>query len=149
MEAKELRIGNYATIDNEKYHPQVKGISMVVTGVKETLGLENELTYSVNLKPTAINPNQYYETYSQFIEYIKPIPLTEEWLIKFGFEKDNSTYSWSKIIEDEQRQLCIEIESFPNEKGFWYLSKHFNQLRHVHQLQNIFSALTGQELTLR
>ena len=39
-------------------------------------------------------PNKYIPTFAQFIDFIEPVLLTEEWLLKFGFEKAND--SWFK-----------------------------------------------------
>lgn len=68
------------------------------------------------------------------INLISPIPITEEWyyklekqLIKSGFE-----YSHSKITN----RLFIYIGNFTCQCSF------------IHQLQNLYFALTGAELTV-
>ena len=68
-----------------------------------------------------------------YMEYIKPIPLTEEWLLKFGFEKAYETcYQYKDfILNDKFIMMDIDITI---------------QLKHVHQLQNLYFALTGEEL---
>ena len=35
LKATELRIGNFVTVDNPKYHPQLKGVLLRVTGIQE------------------------------------------------------------------------------------------------------------------
>ena len=62
-----------------------------------------------------------------------PVPLTEEWLIKFGFEKAYETcYQYKDfILNDKFIMMDIDITI---------------QLKHVHQLQNLYFALTGEEL---
>ena len=69
------------------------------------------------------------------IEY-KPIPLTEEWLFKFGFEKAYETcYQYKDfILNDKFIMMDIDITI---------------QLKYVHQLQNLYHALTGEELTIK
>jgi len=73
-----------------------------------------------------------------------PIQLTEEWLVRFGFEKDRNGYA----LHDKM-SLSIHVSK---ELGFvpcWsdlVLSIKYN-LQYVHQLQNLYFALTGQELT--
>ena len=69
------------------------------------------------------------------IEY-KPIPLTEEWLLKFGFEKRYETCFQYKnfILNDKFIMMDIDITI---------------QLKYVHQLQNLYHALTGEELTIK
>ena len=84
----------------------------------------------------------------------KPIQLTEEWLFKFGFEKLNTKMSdcfvfqkglWRVAIKDNIEKnnewvLWHERISPPT----WCLSR----FEYVHQLQNLYFALTGKELTI-
>ena len=120
MEATELRIGNYVMNEHSKI--------LTVLGIKET---------SLYL----------YEKYksqsgSYFIEKIWPIPLTEEWLLKFGFEKI-AGYLWKCKQLGEQRFIENHLT-----KGYFethYESKH---IQYVHQLQNLYFALTNEELEI-
>jgi hypothetical protein len=74
----------------------------------------------------------------------KPIPLTEEWLLKFGFVKQRHEYIKGDycltLITDTTSWLLAE-----NTNVFFYIGTN---LDYVHQLQNLYFALTGQELTL-
>ena len=71
------------------------------------------------------------------------IPLTEEWLIKFGFKKTWFGY--------ENISTGIEIE--PLENGDYTICINANEyhigenFKYVHQLQNIYFALTNRELS--
>jgi hypothetical protein len=75
--------------------------------------------------------------YSGRCEY-DPITLTEEWLLKFGFEitdnfqtKDRfQTHKQDGIIWFEYGYIVVE-------------------LNYVHQLQNLYFALTNEELTIK
>ena len=74
-------------------------------------------------------------------KFYKPIPLTEEWLLKFGLYKLDGCFSLQTkrgnlIIEED---LC-EITGNYNDIGFNAPCKY------VHQLQNLYFALTGKEL---
>ena len=69
------------------------------------------------------------------------IPLTPEWLEKFGFEKD--AYQSDLWYIKNGDFLIIE---YPNERLNWEQKVN---LIHVHQLQNLYFALTGEELTLK
>jgi len=70
----------------------------------------------------------------------EPIPLTEDWLIKFGFEKvfgqlriqitNSNSATWSNGILDLGDYLEIKC-------------------KYVHTLQNLFHSLTGKELTIK
>lgn len=74
---------------------------------------------------------------------IDPIPLTEKWLLKFGFEKHDShdyfidisnigdIHSWFSVFKGD---------------SFFYISEFDVKIKYVHQLQNLFFALCGEEL---
>lgn len=82
----------------------------------------------------------------------EPIPLTEEWLLKFGFtpDKHNLVYDHPspKEPENEHKDLGTKYPSF-------FFNKRLNRwmdcqtrvcVDYVHQLQNFYFALTGEEL---
>ena len=70
---------------------------------------------------------------------VQPIPLTEEWLLKFGFI--------SNPYEDRYEKGSIHIECLKT-KGETYLwIENMPHIKYVHQLQNLYFALTGEELT--
>lgn len=66
----------------------------------------------------------------------KPIPLTEEWLLSMGFKKFCNDFSKKGIIIHTRKRGFIIKKSVP-------------QMRYVHQLQNYFFALSGEELTIK
>ena len=73
----------------------------------------------------------------------RPIPLTEEWLKKLGFELKYgcfllSTNRGTILIEEDLAQISSVI----SHDGFMAPCKY------VHQLQNLYFALTGSELTV-
>ena len=81
-----------------------------------------------------------------FVNYtqgkFKPIPLTEEWLIRLGFEEHSlNPYWFNKGI------ICISIvhkvELISWDRQIFKLDIEIN---HVHQLQNLYFALTNTEL---
>ena len=71
-----------------------------------------------------------------------PIELTEDWLKKFGFE----------YTDGEDAYECIwalsGFELWQHDKGFCHSYIFGGEINHVHQLQNMFFALTGNELEL-
>lgn len=86
---------------------------------------------------------------------INPIPLTEEWLVKFGFKEQ---IGWYKFIGGE---WVNSIEVSHNDLNKWYCYyRNFNKgtaddfvllrndLKYVHQLQNVYFALSSIELSL-
>lgn len=72
-----------------------------------------------------------------------PIPLSEEWLLKLGFEKSGSTYS--------KRELYFNM-AVSNNNVIWKFTHTYPRQREiyfVHQLQNLYFALAGEELTFK
>ena len=80
----------------------------------------------------------------------EPIPLTEEWLVKFGWGKDteydntyldNTSLKHNIMIYDTLNKVfMLETNSDTIE---------FNHIKYVHQLQNLYHALTGNELEIK
>jgi len=81
------------------------------------------------------------ETYMEY-ENFEGIPLTEEWLVKFGFIKDlGLTYGLDK--------LNISLTGVQYDFGRTYFNSWCileRQPEFVHQLQNLYFALIGKEL---
>lgn len=90
------------------------------------------------------------------LENIFPIGVTPEWLEKLGFVESNSYDSKQRNFKKEGfRQLAdygTQLIVLP-QGGFAYLSCGYyeNQIdcAYVHQLQNLYFALTGEELTIK
>lgn len=120
MRANELRIGNWV-------NSQFGGIQQVVDVMCDGVN---------TLKYDGIN-----------YEFIDPIPLTEEWLLKFGFEY-NDYYKNYKIKAD------IYYHSVKLDDGVWCYNNDYSdagcyfisEIEYVHQLQNLYFALTQTEL---
>lgn len=68
----------------------------------------------------------------------EPIPLTEEWLLKFGF------YHYSGAIYSKNHYYLV-LEGF----NFMYGQTVLTKIKYVHQLQNLYFALTGEELQVK
>jgi hypothetical protein len=114
MEAKELRIGNYV------YAKEIETVKAI--GIEDYIWFDKERNLSVEL--------------------CQPIPLTEEWLLKFGFMKiDGSFFKLSFLFYGLKIKDAI---GFQFRKGEFLI-----QLKYVHQLQNLYFALVGEELTFK
>ena len=130
MEAKNLRIGNFVSDANasDSFFAQVK-----------------KLDYS----------RCYYGQFHSAYSDLKPIPLTKEWLDKFGF--DDSEYKEGYTGIDYRTNLIMDfVLTKPNFMGEWQnyytydLGQHrFVALHYVHELQNLFFAVTATELELK
>ena len=79
------------------------------------------------------------------IKTYKPILLTEEWLLNFGFEKSNR-------LDLGELKPCYAIFSLAimirHNSFFIDWIGGNTELKYVHQLQNLYFALIGEELTL-
>ena len=74
-------------------------------------------------------------------EMFAPIPLTEEWLLKFGFERDPRWTKWS---------LENPFFMITRNRGIYSLFDRGRvPLKYVHQLQSLFWCLTGNELEIK
>ena len=77
-----------------------------------------------------------------------PIPLTEEWLLRFGFKNDPDGYDecmngWS--IRGGKWMLRGDPKN-----GLYCIDNDFDhKIHYVHQLQNLFHSLSGEELTIK
>ena len=100
--------------------------------------------YDHNGIPKQATPNTIEEVWESERSWCKPIPLTEEWLLKFGFEKEKENYSWyfkGKVIINVFNDVAYKL----NTGG----CTRYEPFKHVHQLQNLYFALTGEELTIK
>lgn len=133
MKAEELRIGNLISFDSE-----------------------------ITIKVCEIQEKCFYAKDQEGIEYknttceLKPIELTEEWLLRFGFFIKDKAYSLNYGGES-MRYAFLDIPRNPF--ILWFHGKYgFNTqegrksddycIKYVHQLQNLYFALTQKELTL-
>jgi hypothetical protein len=91
--------------------------------------------------------------------WCKPIPLTEEWLLKFGFEKQVMNYSKNIDLFGGGKKLCFSgdyLYIIDSEKQntiptdvvtIW--NKDVKKEFYVHQLQNLYFSLMDEELTIK
>jgi hypothetical protein len=85
----------------------------------------------------------------KFVE-IEPIPLTEEWLLNLGFNYDDMEDTnendnlWYHLVYGDFRFSSDKSINF--ESVFIRLNKTNLEIKYVHQLQNLYFALTGKEL---
>lgn len=118
MEAKDLRIGNYL-----KCGVFLTKVSCI-----------NKDNYTV----TELNVSEGEFNYTSEQCKIDPIELTEEWLLKFGFNYQEGKY-W---IDG----LCVHT----TDSRYYILQEQGRVfIKNVHQLQNLYFALTGKELTIK
>ena len=84
---------------------------------------------------------------------IDPIELTEEWLLKLGFKYNKLQFCSNKIIVHQYKinGICLSIdESKVNKHEYSFFGNNFiRTVKHVHQLQNLYFALTEKELIIK
>jgi hypothetical protein len=143
LNARELRLGN---IIFTNHYELVNGVAVLVQRI--TI-IDSILNDSINYDPIA------RESYCS-IKDCFPIPLSEEWVRKFGMESldmeidyvewgfDNGTNTLFHIIQDgigKDFPFYLEYDlGFGNER---------REIKYVHQLQNLYFALTGEELEIK
>lgn len=130
IQANELRIGNW--------------VNYVSTGIDDIIQI------------TCLQVGEHLG------DSFKPIPLTEEWLERFGFElMDYDIYSESENetevyitykIKQHKFEYRVELSERGrntfNVKWRWADEGQLCEVPYVHSLQNIYFALTGEELTI-
>ena len=126
MKANELRIGNLVMYDNYN------------------LSVIHGLTDSEYGHGVGIHYGNCCVGCSE--ELIQPIPLTENWLFKFKFKKDNDIEF--HIHSNNNHLIYIYFEKMRNCYAMIYNGSQFTEVKYVHQLQNLYFAITGQELAI-
>jgi len=122
MNIKELKIGNLLYWKDEEATARVRGI------LDGFIQLEDDIPTDI---PTPI-------------DFLEPIPLTEEWLRKFGF-----VIGWFGWCEKD-RLFAVDVGA--EECGvFIYIDEtlshcEIQKVKYVHQLQNLYHALCNEEL---
>ena len=150
MRLEELRIGNYVNV------PRIDQCPFRIDAFE---------SLSKTFAKVAMVHPEYGEKFHPLTWYsddLEPIPLTEEWLIKFGFEKviyesDETGYGTDYELEikgvgcisysdDFSCALFGSKESSKHELGFL---PNWDNCKHVHSLQNLYFALIGEELKIK
>ena len=130
MKANELRIGNWILIPYQNAPIAIPAHETKVQGIT----IFGEIL---------TNNTTEHEGLKTHFNYASGIPLTEEWLLKFGFEKIGG-YLWNCKKLGARRFIN-------NPYGITHFEMEFGEthIRSVHQLQNLYYALTGNELEVK
>lgn len=149
MKASELRIGNLVTLSEE---------------TRKELWDNQIIAYNNYFKVEVIysDGDIVLELDDESVDVpdkdILGIPLTEEWFLKFGFQRHDEgsvsiqfSYGTNPVTQDYLIYLKW-IKDYENKyqlKGLpFYQNGHF-EIKTVHQLQNLVNALCGEELELK
>jgi hypothetical protein len=130
MKASELRIGNYIYVSAPKEH--------ILEARNQSIEKANYHHFNDICR---CNKEWVYE----------PIPLTEDWLLKFGFK--NKYKEPSEVFELNIGNNNIIIDLYELLQSTYLEHRNFainiGKLKYVHQLQNLYFALTGEELEIK
>ena len=116
IKTKDIRIGN---LFQDKYSKSI----IKVNGITE-----NDIFFSGNF-------TKEWQA--------EPIPITEEWLLKFGFRK--TKYN-SVIIYDSELQNSTYITIDKDYSSYFMWGEYLTSIKYVHELQNLYYALIKEEL---
>lgn len=134
MNANELRVGNWVEANSPMM--QVKEIT------EHTVGL--------------YMPGSEADPFLYDIEEIRPIKLSPEILEKCGFELNRNNE-----LSIEINDIASHLELMSGAGGFYYPSftqtpqgdeertVYFNRIQSLHQLQNLYFSLCGEELNYK
>lgn len=120
LEAKDLRQGNYVYFNGKN-----KKIGSVYFIFDKTVAL-----------------NQRHDVFYD-LKYLEPIPLTEEILLRLGFEKELDNFY-------RKNKICM-IEILFHDNGIIVSSQSvcLSSVKYLHDIQNLYYSLYKQELTLK
>ncbi len=76
--------------------------------------------------------------------HFDPIPLTEEILLKCGFEYEGDLL----LINIQGGEISYEYGCIYLGMGHYYQESNQLEIKHLHQLQNLYFALTVEELNI-
>ena len=126
MKVEELRVGNY----------------VFNTAINDT---NQNIEHQVREKDLS----------SQSCYWFNPVPLTEEWLVKLGFIKGEGLISGCEFWECKRYIIARKLKPSKGESfSLWVIGISpptwvISNFKHLHQLQNLYFALTGEELKLK
>ena len=128
MKAQDLRIGNIVSCKAYLSEP---------TKVVEIMHSGDERGNYLRLE--GVPHGVWMENKGELI--VEGVPLTEDVLVKLGFE--------SNPYQDryENKSIHIECNKLRGKTELWV--EKMPHIKHVHQIQNLYHALTGEELTLK
>lgn len=132
MNFKELRPGNYLHAYNHVYN---------------TFGQEREKYLAIVTMVSESSISFSHEGPRLNHTTTEPIPLTEEWLIRLGFEKAEDEKFWHpKFKYPVKCDLNNQWEAWMDLGDRWLT---LTQIDYVHEVQNLVYEIAGEELTIK
>ena len=141
IDSRELRIGNYVT---DQFFDTFKTFIKVYSINNKGINLEIE------------DDGKWAEIAKIWIgcEYsfksLFGIPLTEEILLKCGFSITESIFhDNTNAYEIKSWGRIVLINGILQSDEFYFLDGLSTEIKYLHQLQNLYFALTNEELTIQ
>lgn len=86
-----------------------------------------------------------FELLSSGAIVIDGVPINEKWLLEFGFKLNMDNFNWNAAIgvnEIGDFELALRY----SERIGWFFQSKCTIIKYLHQLQNLYFDLTGNEL---
>jgi hypothetical protein len=144
LQQRELRIGNYI----KAIYYQYEDLEENEESSEEVTVLALDPYYTMSDNTVIWVEGGKEERYHKF----EPIPLTEEWLVKFGMELYDG-FSSTRVLRLDKNPFDVSNLTYNPVEGLLRFSNGHSKgsslipyVKYVHQLQNLYFALTGKEL---
>jgi len=151
MKAEELRIGNLVNVcysDKRIKLTKVKSIHEKGINISATSFGDIYVRAIYNYEAPPMGTSYKAEA------YILPIPLDEEWLLKFGMEYYDG-FSNQRFIRLNKHEFDSSKLTYSHTENLLRFNNGEDKgtslipyVKYVHQLQNLYYALTGEELII-
>lgn len=134
IKENELRVGNI--VGRKYFNPNPKNPKQEIEPCY-VLGILDKARVSLDLKGRDVLKCDY--------DLLEQMPLIPKWLDDFGFTLKKSTF-----LKDECYMLGIDFKVEMGLTSFrvYYNGRFIKHILKVHELQNLFFCLTGQELSV-
>lgn len=140
-----LKIGNIVTVNNPEYWVILKNKPMIVCGLYKYTEQDDAVILLNHLNR---NENIIIPAVSQRSEFIAPIKLTNEWLLKFGAKKDLKKELYINIQDGNDTRLYLKNGFIQLCKGAYSPIVNYKHTKYVHELQNLYYSICGCYLSL-
>ena len=158
IDIKEIRVGNIFSTNGKPMNTH-SGIFYKIVSVDSLSTFKGELSEKYKGSVT-IETNYLYkhDTVGAWISFLEPILLSQDLLLKLGFEIVTDNIIKRKYYRLRLKGFCIDINEWSNTLGRDY-GIHIDNLlcdsvlsgdiQYLHQLQNYIYDATGEELDVK
>ena len=149
----DLRINNYLEANiKDSYDGIQKWTTIKVSGIQVNLGFNEEPNQVFFVEPDISTFNKIRRYTKLDNDCLRGIPLTKEWLLKFGFVENDTPNNYVKEFEGDNLKYLIVREDntviCTSEPCMVISMMQIIKTEYVHQLQNLHFSLTARELTV-